>query len=111
MTRDPLAPLRALPPAAAWLASRGPLRAPWLRHAHAVARRTVDPPTLRAWAAVAGCSRSALCAARAADAALAALEVAAVGPPRLPNSRRSRRYQARLRRCGHSSQRRAYRSG
>ena len=46
-TADPLAPLRALAPAAAWLASRGPLRAPWLRHAHAVARRTVDPPTLR----------------------------------------------------------------
>ena len=41
MTRDPLAPMRALPPAAAWLASRGPLRAPWLRHAHAVARRAV----------------------------------------------------------------------
>ena len=92
MSRDPLAPLRALPPAAAWLASRGPLRAPWLRHAHAVARRAWRaPPTLAVWAAVAGCSRSALCAARAADAALAALEVAAVGPPRLPGSRRSRR--------------------
>lgn len=90
-TTDPLAPLRALAPAAAWLASRGPLRATWLRHAHAVARRTVDPPTLAAWAAVAGCSRSALCAARAADAALSALDVAAVGPPRLPGSRRSRR--------------------
>jgi len=83
--------LSATDPHAAWLASRGPLRAPWLRHAHAVARRTVDPPTLAAWAAVAGCSRSALCAARAADAALAALEVAAVGPPRRPDSRRSRR--------------------
>ena len=91
-TSDPLAPLRALAPAAAWLASRGPLRAPWLTHAHAVARRAADaPPTLAAWAAVAGCSRSALCAARAADAALAALEVAAVGPPRRPDSRRSRR--------------------
>ena len=78
-------------PHAAWLASRGALRATWLRHAHAVARRTVDPPTLAAWAAVAGCSRSALCAARAADAALASLEVAAVGPPRRPGSRRSRR--------------------
>ena len=41
----------------------------------------------------------------------AALEVAAVGPPRRPGSRRSRRYQARLRRCGHSSHRRACRSG
>lgn len=92
MTRDLLAPLRALAPAAAWLASRGPLRAPWLTHAHTVARRAADaPPTLAAWAAVAGCSRSALCAARATDAALAALEVAAVGPPRRPDSRRSRR--------------------
>ena len=91
-TSDPIAPLRALAPAAAWLATRGPLRAPWLTHTHAVARRTADaPPTLAAWAAVAGCSRSALCAARAADAALAALEVAAVGPPRRPDSRRSRR--------------------
>lgn len=89
---DTLAPLRALPSAAAWLASRGPLRAPWLTHTHAVARRAANaPPTLAAWAAVAGCSRSALCAARAADAALATLEVAAVGPPRRPGSRRSRR--------------------
>jgi len=94
MTRDPIAPLRALArtdPHAAWRASRGTLRAPWLRAAHAVATAAASPPTLAAWAAVAGCSRSALAAARAADAELRALEVAPVGPPRRPGSRRSRR--------------------
>ena len=94
MTRDPIAPLRALArtdPPAAWRASRGTLRAPWLRAAHAVATAAASPPTLAAWAAVAGCSRSALAAARAADVDLRALEVAPVGPPRRPGSRRSRR--------------------
>lgn len=97
---DPLAPLRALArtdPPAAWRASRGTLRAPWLRAAHAVATAAASPPTLAAWAAVAGCSRSALAAARAADAELRALEVAPVGPPRRPGSRRSRRDAARPR--------------
>jgi len=100
VTRDPIAPLRALArtdPHAAWRASRGTLRAPWLRAAHAVAIALASPTTLAAWAAVAGCSRSALAAARAADAELRALEVAAVGPPRRPGSRRSRRDAARPR--------------
>ena len=98
MTRDPLAPLRDLAstdPRAAWRASRGPLRAPWLRAAHAVATAVASPPTLAAWAAVAGCSRAALAAARAGDAELRTLEVASVGPPRRPDSRRSRRDAAR----------------
>jgi AraC-like DNA-binding protein len=97
---DPLAPLRALArtdPHAAWRASRGTLRAPWLRAAHAVATAAASPPTLAAWAAVAGCSRSALAAARAADVELRALEVAPVGPPRRLDSRRTRRDAARPR--------------
>ena len=100
MTREGIALLRALArtdPRAAWRASRGTLRAPWLRAAHAVATDAASPTTLDAWAAVAGCSRSALAAARAADAELRALEVAPVGPPRRLDSRRSRRDAARPR--------------
>ena len=95
MTRDPLAPLRALLPTAAWLASRGPMRAHWLRDCHA--RALADsggPPTRRAWASVAGCSVAAISAARAEHPSLARLEVARVGNPAFqtqPDSRRSRR--------------------
>lgn len=92
--RTDLAPLIALSrvdPAAAWRASRGLLRAPWLRHTHALACATVDPPPLAAWAALAGCGVSSLRAARTADHGLRQLRVAPSGQPTLPTSRRSRR--------------------
>ena len=94
VTRDPIAYLRALAavdPAAAWRASLGPLRDPWLRHAHAVACADHDPPTLAAWAAAAGCGVSTLRAARTADVDLRQLRVAPVGHPTEPTSRRSQR--------------------
>lgn len=87
---DPLAPLRALPPRAAWAASAGDLRAPWLRATHADATAAAGaPPTLAAWARTAGCGRSTLGHWRRELPAIGALEVAPVGPPTRAGSRRS----------------------